>query len=98
MEEELLTQRIAATDAAVITDNGVQCYILIFSITGAILYRVVKEKTIDTMHRTRFPEKFMGTRIHDYETVVYHYKKTKQKYAKSEKRSLRNRMDKYSYF
>ena len=35
LEEELLTQRIAAADAAVITNNGVQCYFRIFSITGA---------------------------------------------------------------
>ena len=77
LEEELLNQRIAAADAAVITNNGVQCYIRIFSITGAVLYRAVKEKTIDAMHRSRFPEKFTGTRIHDYETAVYHYKKTK---------------------
>ena len=80
-------------------NNGVQCYIRIFSIIGAVLYRAVKEKTIDAMHRIRFPEKFTRTRIHDYnyETAVYHYKKTKQKYAKSDKRSLRNRMDKYRY-
>ena len=75
LEEELLNQRIAAADAAVITNNGVQCYIRIFSITGAVLYRA--EKNIDAMHRSRFPEKFTGTRIHDYETAVYHYKKTK---------------------
>ena len=80
LEEELLNQRIAAADAAVIANNGVQCYIRIFSII-----------------RIRFPKKFTGARILDYETALYHYKKTKQKYAKSDKRSLLNRMDKYSH-
>ena len=61
LEEELLNQRIVATDAAVITNNGVQCYIRIFSITGAVLYRAVKEKPKDAMHRIRFPEKFTET-------------------------------------
>ena len=78
LEEELLNQRIAATDAAVITNNGVQCYIRIFSITGTVFRKNSREHESMTM-RLR--------------CIIM----IKQKYAKSDKRSLRNIMDKYRY-
>ena len=49
LEEELLNQRIAAADAAVITNNGVQCYIRIFSITGAVFRKNSREHESMTM-------------------------------------------------
>ena len=75
LEEELFNQRIVATDAAVITNNGVQCYIRIFSITGAVFGKTSREHESMTIRLRCIIIK-------------------KQKYAKSDKRSLRNRMDK----
>lgn len=73
VEEELLNQPVAATDATVITVNGKQEYIRNFSTTRCVLYRAMKDKTLDTMHKVRFLEKYTGILMHDHETALYHF-------------------------
>ncbi len=73
VEEELLIQPVAATDATVITVNGEQGYIRNFSTARCVLYRAMKDKTLDTMHKVRFLEKYTGILVHDHETALYHF-------------------------
>lgn len=73
LEEELLNQPVAATDATVITVNGKQEYIRNFSTAKSVLYRAMKDKTLDTMHKVRFLEKYTGILVHDHETALYHF-------------------------
>lgn len=54
LEDGLLNQRIAATDATSMTNNGTMCFILNFSVAGTVLYRAMKQKTRDTMHKFSF--------------------------------------------
>lgn len=73
LEEELLNQSVVATDATVITVNGEQGYIRNFSAARSVLYRAMKDKTLDAMHKVRFLETFTGTLVHDHETALYHF-------------------------
>lgn len=73
VEEELLNQPVTATDATVITVNGEQEYIRNFSTARCVLYRAMKDKTLDTMHKVRFLEKYTGILVHDHETALYHF-------------------------
>lgn len=73
LEEGLLNQSVVATDATVITVNGEQGYIRNFSASGSVLYRAMKDKTLDAMHKVRFLETFTGILVHDHETALYHF-------------------------
>lgn len=73
LEEELLNQRVVATDATPMTNNGKMCYIRNFSIAATVIYRAMKEKTLDAMHKIRFLENYTGILVHDYETALYHF-------------------------
>lgn len=68
LEEELLNQTVVSTDATTVTLNAKQAYIRNFSTKEAVLYRAMKEKNLDTMHKIRFLEKFTGILI-----VVRHF-------------------------
>ena len=73
LEEELLNQPVVSTDATAITVNGRQGYIRNFSGAGSVLYRAMKDKTLDAMHKIRFLELFAGILVHDHETALYHF-------------------------
>lgn len=73
LEEDLLNQTVVSTDATVVTVNGEQNYIRNFSIAKTVLYRAMKEKTIDAMKKIRFFEKYTGILVHDHETALYHF-------------------------
>ncbi len=73
LEEELLSEPVVATDATVITVNGKQEYIRNFSTTKSVLYRAMKDKKLDTIHRVHFIEKYTGILMHDHETALYHF-------------------------
>ena len=73
LEEDLLNQRVVSTDATVVTVNGEQAYIRNFSIGKTVLYRAMKDKTIDAMKKLRFLEKYTGVLVHDHETALYHF-------------------------
>lgn len=73
LEEELLNHAVVATDATVVTVNGEQNYIRNFSIDKTVLYRAMKEKTIDAMRKVSFLKKFTGILVHDHETALYHF-------------------------
>lgn len=73
LEDELLNQRVVATDATPVTSNGSMCFIRNFSVTGTVLYRAMKQKTLEAMHKIRFLEKFTGILVHDHETALYHF-------------------------
>lgn len=62
-----------STDATVVTVNGEQNYIRNFSVGKTVIYRAMKEKTIDAMGKVRFLEKFTGVLVHDHETALYHF-------------------------
>lgn len=73
MEEDLLNHAVVCADATVITVNGEQNYIRNFSIEKAVIYRAMKEKTVDAMGKLRFLEKLTGVLVHDHETAPYHF-------------------------
>ena len=73
LEEELLNHRVVMTDATVVTVNGEQRYIRNFSIGKAVVYRVMKDKTIPSLRKLRFLAKFTGILVHDHETALYHF-------------------------
>lgn len=73
LEEELLNQRVVATDATPMTNNGKMCYVRNFSIASSVIYRAMTEKTLDAMHKIRFLENFTGILVHDHETALYHF-------------------------
>lgn len=73
LEEELLNQRVVMTDATVVTVNGEQSYIRNFSMEKAVVYRVMKDKTLAAMRKLRFLSKFTGILVHDHETALYHF-------------------------
>lgn len=73
IEDELLNQTVVATDATDVTVNGKQAFIRNFSTEAAVLYRAMKNKTINAMKKLRFLEKYTGTLVHDHETALYHF-------------------------
>lgn len=73
LEDELLNQKVVATDATTITVNGEQNYIRNFSIDQTVVYHAMKSKTIDEMKELRFLKKYTGTLVHDHETALYHF-------------------------
>ena len=73
MEEGLLNHRVVMMDATVVSVDGKQGYIRNFSVEKAVVYRVMKDKTIRAMEKVRFLAKFTGTLVHDHETALYHF-------------------------
>lgn len=55
------------------TLNGEPCYIRNFSMEKAVIYRAMKDKTLDGMRKLRFLSKFTGILVHDHETSLYHF-------------------------
>lgn len=73
LEEEILNQRVVMTDAAVMAMNGEMCYIRNFSVEKAVVYRAMKDKTLEGMKKLRFLAKFAGILVHNHETSLYHF-------------------------
>lgn len=73
LEELLLNQTVVATDATTVTVDGTQSYIRNFSVLSTVLYRAMKSKSLDALHKIPFLEKYMGILIHDHETALYHF-------------------------
>lgn len=73
LEKELLNQVVVSTDATTVTVNGKQSFIRNFSIEKTVIYRAMKNKTIDALGKQHFLEKFTGTLVHDHETALYHF-------------------------
>lgn len=73
LEELLLNQNVVATDATTVTVNGTQSYIRNFSVLSTVLYRAMKSKSLDALHKISFLEKYTGILIHDHETALYHF-------------------------
>lgn len=73
LEQELLNQAVVATDATTVTNNGEQNYIRNFSIAETVIYRAMKRKTIEAMHKINFLENYTGILVHDHETALYHF-------------------------
>lgn len=73
LEEELLNQKVVATDATGVTVNGEQNYIRNFSNEKTVLYCAMQKKTIEAMRSISFLNRFSGTLIHDHETALYHF-------------------------
>ena len=73
LEEGLLNQRVVMTDATAVTVNGEQSYIRNFSMEKAVVYRVMKDKTLAAMGKLRFLSEFTGILVHDHETALYHF-------------------------
>lgn len=49
LKDELLNQKVVATDATTVTVNGVQSYIRNFSVVQTVVYHAMKSKIIDEM-------------------------------------------------
>lgn len=73
LEEELLNQKVIATDATVVTVDKEQNYIRNFSSEETVLYCAMKKKTIEALRSIPFLKRFRGTLIHDHETALYHF-------------------------
>ncbi len=73
LEEGLLNQRVVMTDATAVTVNGERSYIRNFSMEKAVVYRVMKDKTLAAMGKLRFLSKSTGILVHDHETALYHF-------------------------
>ncbi len=73
IETELLNKTTVCTDATVVTVNGTQAYIRNSSSTTAVLYYVMKQKSIKALNKIPFLNKFAGNLEHDYETALYDY-------------------------
>ena len=73
LEDELLSQKVVATDATTVTVNGEQNYIRNFSIDKTVIYRAMKSKTIDALGDLHFLKKYTGILLHDHETALYHF-------------------------
>lgn len=73
LEEELLNQEVVLTDATTVTVNGKQNYVRNFSIGETVIYRAMKNKTIEALGKQRFLKEFSGILVHDHETALYHF-------------------------
>lgn len=71
LEEELLNQKVAATDAAGVTVNGEQNYIRNFSNGETVLYCAMQKKTIEAMRSIPFLKQFGGTLIHENSFIPF---------------------------
>lgn len=73
LEEELLNQKVVATDATGVTVNGTQNYIRNFSSEETVLYCAMQKKTIEALRSIPFLRQFGGTLLHDHETALYRF-------------------------
>lgn len=73
LEEDLLNHRVVMTDATVMTLNAEPCYIRNFSMEKTVVYRAMKDKTLESMRKLRFLSRFTGILVHDHETSLYHF-------------------------
>ena len=73
IEEDILNQRVACTDATHMTVNGKQAYIRNVSNEKSVLYYAMSRKTIDELKKIPVLQKFTGILEHDHETALYHF-------------------------
>lgn len=73
LEEELLNEKVVATDATTTTVNGTQNYIRNFSTEMTVVFHALKKKTISALKQLEFLKKFSGILVHDHETALYHF-------------------------
>lgn len=73
LETELLNQKVVSTEATVVTVNEKQKFIRNFSIGTAVIYRAMKDKTLNTMHKLHFLVTFTGILLHNHETALYYF-------------------------
>lgn len=73
LERGLLNQKVVATDATVVTVNGVQDYIRNASTEEAVVYYAMKDKTIGSLKKVPFFAAYSGILVHDHETALYHF-------------------------
>lgn len=73
LEEMLLTQDVAATDATTVTVNGEQNYIRNFSAGDTVVYHAMDSKSIKALEGLDFLGRYAGTLVHDHETALYHF-------------------------
>lgn len=73
LEEEMLNQKVVATDATTVTVNGKQNYIRNFSIKNSVVYHAMTGKSIEDLKELDFLKRYTGTLLHDHETALYHF-------------------------
>lgn len=73
LENNLLNQKVVATDATVVTVNGKQNYIRNFSIKDTVVYRAMTSKSIPALEKLSFLKQYCGILLHDHETALYHF-------------------------
>lgn len=73
LEEHLLNQKVVATDATPVTENGTQKHIRNFSIADTVLYQAMDGKAITSLEKLGFLKRYTGTLVHDHETALYHF-------------------------
>jgi len=73
LEDDQLNQTVVSTDATVVTVNREQNYIRNFSTEKTVIYRALKNKSLDALQKLRFLKVFTGTLVHDHETALYHF-------------------------
>lgn len=73
LEDELLNQKVVATDATTVTVKGRQNYVRNFSTESTVIYHAMQKKTIPALRRLEFLRKYTGILVHDHETALYHF-------------------------
>lgn len=73
LENEMLNQKVVATDATTVTVNGEQNYIRNFSIKDSVVYHAMNSKSIVALKGLDFLKQYTGILLHDHETALYHF-------------------------
>ena len=73
LENEMLNQKVVATDATTVTVNGEQNYIRNFSIEDSVVYHAMNSKSIPALRELDFLKQYTGILLHDHETALYHF-------------------------
>lgn len=73
LENKLLCQEVAATDATAVTVNGEQDYIRNFSIKDTVVYHAMNSKSMEALKKLDFLGRYAGILVHDHESALYHF-------------------------
>lgn len=73
IENKLLNTPVVHTDATGTNCNGKNIYVRNYSNDNYTLYRVNESKSKATLNKDSLLSKYMGTLVHDHETVMYNY-------------------------
>lgn len=73
IEEDILNQRVACTDATYMTVDGKRAYIRNISNEQAVAYYAMLKKNLEELKKIPLLEKFTGILEHDHETALYHF-------------------------